>query len=33
VVAGRTASSTPSCSASRLEAHWSIALLSSSEAF
>jgi len=33
VVAGRTASSTPSCFASRWEAHWSIALLSSSEAF
>jgi len=33
VVAGRTTSSTPSCFASRREAHYSIALLSSSEAF
>jgi hypothetical protein len=33
VVAGRTASSTPSCSASRWEAHCSISLLSSSKAF
>jgi hypothetical protein len=32
VIVGRTASSTPSCYASRREAHCSIALLSSSEA-
>jgi hypothetical protein len=33
VIAGKTTSSTPSCSASKLSAHCSIALLSSSEAF